>query len=332
MLLIDLFTTLYRPLRLRGRSPETTRLYHCTLRAFGRWLGREPELRDLDELVMARYLEARAGQVAPLTAEKERSQLCALAALAWERRLIHTKPSCPPATVPDRIPTAWSVDELRRLLTAASDPRTYGRVAPAEARRRAAFFGGLLPVAYETAERIGAILAALIEDYRRPMLIVRAEARKGRRRDRIYKLTEGTCDRVEALIAGRTSGLVFEWQLATTYIHNAFHRIASAAGLEQRRRLGFHDIRRSAASHFAAAGGDAVAMLDHSSGATTRRWYLDPRLADRGVRPCDVLPPIFHPSWDEEYAQEPLPAAAPDVDATADEKPPACSQRMLFTA
>jgi integrase len=65
-----------------------------------------------------------------------------------------------------------------------------------------------------------------------------------------------------------------------------------AAGLDGRRRVRFHQIRRSAASHYAAAGGDAVAMLDHSSPSITKRWYLDPRLADRGSSPCDVLPTI----------------------------------------
>jgi integrase len=62
--------------------------------------------------------------------------------------------------------------------------------------------------------------------------------------------------------------------------------------LDVGRRIGFHAIRRSAASHYAAAGGDAVEMLDHSSPSITKRWYLDPRLADRGSRPCDVLPAI----------------------------------------
>jgi integrase len=68
-----------------------------------------------------------------------------------------------------------------------------------------------------------------------------------------------------------------------------------AAGLNTRKRLRFHQIRRSAASHYAAAGGDAVEMLDHSSPKITKRWYLDPRLADRGARPCDILPPIVPP-------------------------------------
>jgi integrase len=317
MRLIDLFENLYRPLRLRGRSPATARLYGCTIRAFGKWLGREPELRDLDELVLARYLEARAGQVAALSAEKERSQLCALAGLAWERRLIETKPQCPPGAIPDRVPHAWSLDELRAVMAAAADPATYadrrsGRprlfpqqpaaapaATPADAIK-ARFFGAILPALYETGERIGAMLEARIEDYERPHLVVRAEARKGRKRDRVYRLTDATCDRIEAAIGGRADGRVFVWPWTHTLLWREFGKAVKAAGLDGRKRLRFHQIRRSAASHYAAAGGDAVEMLDHSSPKITKRWYLDPRLVDRGVRPCDVLPPIFRPSCDDE--------------------------------
>lgn len=288
MRLIDLFNDLYRPLRLRGRSPETARLYGCTLRAFGRWLGREPEMRDLDELVLARYLESRAGKVAPLTVEKERSQLMALAGLAWERRLIGTKPTCPQGTVPERVPQAWSVEELRAVMAAASLPSTWKRDGEWKSR----FFAAILPVLYETGERVGAMLEARIEDYTRPHLVVRAEARKGRKRDRVYRMTADTCDRVEAVIADRSSGRVFVWPQSRTGLWKAFGAVVVAAGLDNRKRLRFHQIRRSAASHYAAAGGDAVEMLDHSSPRITKRWYLDPRLADRGSRPCDVLPLI----------------------------------------
>ena len=308
MRLIDLFDNLYRPLRLRGRSPATTRLYGCTIRAFGKWLGRDPEIRDLDELVLARYLEARARQVAPLTAEKERSQLCALASLAWERRMIETKPTCPPAAIPDRVPQAWTLEQLRAVMVAAADPATYpqgrhGRPprfarpvaappASKSAEIKAVFFAAILPVLYESGERIGAMMEARIGDYQRPHLVVRAEARKGRRRDRLYRLSDSTCDRIEAAIAGRADGLVFVWPWTRTLLWREFGKAVKRAGLNTRKRLRFHQIRRSAATHYAAAGGDAVEMLDHSSPRITQRWYLDPRLCDRGQRPCDLLPPI----------------------------------------
>jgi integrase len=315
MTLRDLFDTLYRPLRLRGRSPRTAHLYHCLCRSYSRHLGREAALEDLDELRIASYLEARSTQVRPLTCERERNGLNALAGFAFERRLIETKPTVPQGVIPERVPVAWSLDELRRLLAAAADPATYrtgkagrpprfrrpptsapGPTATAETKAR--FFSALLPVLWETGERIGAVIEARIEDYQRPHLVVRAEARKGRKRDKCYRLTDATCDRIEQLIAGRTSGPVFAWPMSRTYLWRVFGLAVRAADLDGRHRVRFHQIRRSAASHYAAAGGDACAMLDHSSPRITQRWYLDPRLADRTARPCDVLPPLSPPQAD----------------------------------
>jgi integrase len=307
MRLIDLFHDYYRPLRLRGRSPATTKLYGCCIRAYGRYLDRDPTVADLDELLLAKYLEHRAGQVAALTAEKERTQLVALAGLAFERRLIEIKPTVPPAPIPDRVPVAWTLDELRRLLAAAADPATFvsrngrpplfrrpGAAAPQVAddhRWRARFFKAIVPTLWESGERVGAMLEVEIADYQRPHLLVRGEARKGRKRDRLYRLTAGTCGQIDELLDGRTDGLVFDWGLTRTYLWREFGRVVRAAGLDGR-RVSFHQIRRSAASHYAAAGGDPCQMLDHSSPRITARWYLDPRVADRSARPCDILPPI----------------------------------------
>jgi integrase len=72
-------------------------------------------------------------------------------------------------------------------------------------------------------------------------------------------------------------------------------KIVRDAGLDAGRGFRFHAIRRSTASHFAAQGGDATAALDHSSPRLTRRWYLDPRIADHALRPAQVLPRIDTP-------------------------------------
>lgn len=294
MTLDQFFRETYKPLRLRGKSPETDRLYRATLRAFGRWLGRDPLLADLDELLLSRFLDWRSTVVAPLTVEKERSQLVALAGLAFERRLLDVKPQCPPGAIPDRIPTAWSVDELRRVSTAAADPASYRSGGDWKAR----FFPPLVAGLYETGERVGAMLEARVEDFRRPDLLIRAEARKGRRRDRLYRLTPETCSLFERAIDGRTEGLVFRWPLCRSLVWQSFGDVVRAAGLDGH-RVRFHAIRRTALSHYAAAGGDAAEMADHSSPRITRRWYLDPRVADRAARPCDVLPRIFETTGSE---------------------------------
>lgn len=293
MTLKQFFATVYRPLRLRGRSENTSRLYGSTISAFQKWLAAEgiadePRLQHLDELLLARYLEERSKTHSPYTAEKERTQLMALARLANERRLIDRIPTCPPGVLPDKVPTAWSADELRRLLAAAGSVRGLVSGVPA-----AEWFPAVISVAWETGERIGALLQTKRADYRRPMLTVPAEARKGRRRGRVYQLSGGTCDRLDALAASG-SDLLLPWDKCYTYLWARLRDILKAAGLSGK-RLGFHQVRRSAISHIAAAGADPVAFAGHSNPATTKRWYIDPRMTDRGPAPHELLPRIDQP-------------------------------------
>jgi integrase len=307
--LLDAFHDLYRPLRLRGKSHRTTMLYECTFRAFGRWLGRVPVVADLDDLVVARYLEARAGQVAPLTAERERIQLCALARLLAERRVIEFPLTVPPGRLPERVPEAWSLEDMAKLVAAAADPATYRsrsgrpRIFPLPALAKPAataesavelarMFSALIPVLWECGERIGAVMEARPEDYRRPHLLLRAEARKGSKRDRVYTLSAATCDRLETLMAAGNKR-IFPWASSKNTLYNQLRKVMRAAGLRgDKKRLGFHQIRRTACTHYAAAGGDPRWFLDHENLRTTSRWYLDPRYIENHAPPCDVLPVI----------------------------------------
>lgn len=169
MTLKEFFDTVYRPLRLRGRSPKTTALYYATISAYRRWLranqiADEPAIEHLEELLMARYLEDRIATRSAYTAEKERSQLMSLARLAWERRVpgMERLPTCPPGVLPDRVPHAWSLEELQTLFRAVSTAK--GRVGPVPA---AVWFSALVSTAYETGERVGALLGAAAGDYQR---------------------------------------------------------------------------------------------------------------------------------------------------------------------
>ena len=314
MTLTTFFNTVYRPLRLRGRSERTSKLYHATITAYRKWLkaegiADEPTLEHLDELLLSRFLEHRSSTRSPYTAERERCGLMSLAKLANERRLIDRLPTCPPAVLPDKVPTAWSADELRRLFEAAS--QAPGRVCGIPA---SAWFQAAISCAYESGERIGALLATKRADYRRPTLTVQAEARKGRRRGRVYTLSDATCDRLDALAASG-SDMLLPWDKAPTYVYNRLRKILAAAGLSGK-RVGFHQVRRSAISHIAAAGGDPVQFAGHASAAVTKRWYLDPRMCERGPAPHELLPRIDQPH------QSPPPPAASDGAPGAQIAPP----------
>jgi integrase len=284
MLLRELFEDYYRPLRLRGRSANTNRLYECTIRAFSRWLSSEPTIDDLTDLTLARYLEHRASTRSPYTAEKERSQLCSLWRFAADRRIVQDRPCVPPAPLPERLPQAWTTDQLASLWKAAASTRGHVGEIPA-----GIWYLALISVLWESAERVGAILACRPADFSPPYLVVRAEYRKGGKRDKAHRLSPTTCDLV-ARATGKER--LFDWPFGYAYLWHKYKRIVARAGLPSGRNSGFHQLRRSAASHYTAAGGDAVKLLDHSSPRITYRWYLDPRMTDRDPPPCDILPAI----------------------------------------
>jgi integrase len=295
MTLRKFFDTTYRPLRLRGRSPRTTALYYATFSAFGKWLraegiAEEPAIEHLEELLLARYLEHRASTRSPYTAEKERSQLMSLARLAWERRVpgMERLPTCPPGILPDRVPHSWSLDELRRLFAAVSAAK--GRVGAIPA---AEWWPAVIAVAYETGERIGAILSAAVHDYERPTVTIQPEGRKGGRRGRTYTLSPETCDRLDKIVAYGGDRLL-PWPYAHTYLWARLKKLLKPAGLAGK-RIAFHQVRRSAISHIAAAGGDPVAFAGHASAAMTKKWYLDPRMSERGPKPHELLPRLDQP-------------------------------------
>lgn len=288
MTLSEFFESYYRPLRLRGRSAQTSRLYHNTIRQFERWLQRPAIVEeDLTDLLISRYLEHRAEHRAALTAEKERCQLLAMWRLACDRGILGVRPAVPPAPIPVRVPSCWTPDEIRRLITTCKGwPGKVGDV-PAWI-----YWTSLATVLYQCAERVGAVLAVKKVDYSRPRILVLAEYRKGGRRDRLHEFSEPVCDLLDVLKQSSNGETLFCWPQNYTYLWGRFGKIVEKAGLAGGRRNKFHCLRRASATHFMAAGGDPVALLDHASPRTTQA-YLDPRQIPSGPAPHAILPQVF---------------------------------------
>jgi integrase len=101
-----------------------------------------------------------------------------------------------------------------------------------------------------------------------------------------------TSDLIDSLCVGRKSGdKIFRWDRAPTHLWCRFGDVVKKAGLDNGRRSKFHQLRRCAATHYAAAGGNATLLLDHSSPKITKA-YGDIRMIDQGIPACDVLPKI----------------------------------------
>lgn len=275
MLLHDFFANVYRPLRLRGRSENTFRLYGCLVRQFGKWLERPATVADLgDDLLLAAFLDARAARHSPWTVEKERTQLMAMARLAFERRMIERLPSCRPSPLPQQTPTSWTSDELTRLFVAVTKQQGFVGGVPA-----ATWWMALLTLALESGERIGALLQCQRSDLRCDLLTVPATARKGRRTDRVVSLSpEMVALLAKAHAAGRPE--LLWWPLNRSYLWLRLKAILTDAGMAGK-RVGFQQLRRTGASHLSAAGGRAATYLGHGTGSGDKvaaTWYVDTRL------------------------------------------------------
>lgn len=282
MLLTSFFETVYKPRKLRGKSPDSIRLYRLTLNQFGLTLERPAKIADLTEDNVLAHLSRRSA-VAAATRNKELSQLLSLWRLAAQRGLLKGWPDIDREHEPERAPIAWMPDELHRLLDAASTmPGSVGQV-PAKT-----WWPGLIRLALDTGERIGAIRQAQWSWVQGEWLLVPAETRKGKTRDRRYRLSPETTDALKAIKKINPADKnVFPWPYCASYIWDKYRKVLRRAGLPTGRKYMLHCLRKTVGSAVHAAGLDAQDVLDHADKRTTRR-YLDPRFT-RVEQPCDIL-------------------------------------------
>jgi integrase len=282
MLLETFFTETYLPRRLRGKSQGSIRLYRLCILQFGRSIGRPACVADLSEENVLLHLSRRS-EVSPATRNKELSQLLALWRFANQRGLIATWPDIHAEHEPERAPIAWMPDELEKLLAGAS--RVEGTLGCAPASR---FWDAMIRVILDTGERVGAVRLIRWSWIQGDWLLVPAEARKGKTRDRRYRLSADTLASLELLrkYTGRHRETFF-WPYTETYLWNRFKLVLKSADLPSSRKHQLHCLRKTVASAVYASGGNPQDALDHADRRTTQR-YLDARLA-RTEAPCDIL-------------------------------------------
>lgn len=296
MTLSQFLEQVYVPLKLRGRSPESVRLLRHVIRFFSLHLGRPATLDDFDDLVVSQYLTARAVKLAPNSLARERSGLIALWNLAQARGLVRLRPMVAPELIPERTPRAFTAAELARLWTSCGQVRGYVGPIPA-----GVWFQALTGTLFYSGERITAILRVGREHWRRPWLTVPSEARKGGRKPAAYQLPDDVADLVDK-VSSHDQPPVFFWPASDTALRERWKVITRRAGLGDGPEVQFHALRRSFASHLAAAGGNPREGLGHSSEKVTRR-YLDPRITQAGQpAPWQLLPRIWVPEEPESPA------------------------------
>lgn len=239
---------------------------------------------DLNEQSMSLMVgRRRASAVASGTIAGEQRKLYALWRFACKRGYLATWPTSQPVRVPERVPRAWTATELGRLFAAsefASD--VDGVPGPT-------WWRCLFSVLWDTGERITAALQIRWEhvDLEGLSIYIPAESRKGGHVDRLYPIAAETAALLRNLPRHRGP---FEWPYCLVTLYRRLSIMLEKSGLPADRRSKFHRIRRSTASHYEAAGGNATELLGHTSRKVTR-GYLDPRI----VKTTSAVDLLFRP-------------------------------------
>jgi integrase len=257
-------------------------------------LGHEPTVADLDDLVISRYLRARATQswggkvVRPASVQKDKVMLAAVWNLAARKRWAKDFPELPRIKVSKSIPTgrAYTAEDVAQLIRQSRHRR--GRTG---GKLSCWWWATLIYMAYCTGERATALLSLRWGelDLERRRVIFRGETRKGQTHDIERDFTE----QLAAMMLpqrGQPDELVWHWDRARGSLWTSLKLLCRLAGVRYR---GFHGLRRTRASYAALAGGTAAAtqVLDHSDPKLQER-YVDPTICPTEQSSVDCLPPL----------------------------------------
>lgn len=313
MLLRDFFDRDYEPLRLRGKSFNTRRLYRTTFNNFERYLARPPVVADLTDEMVTRFLDwfrrrGKKGRAAG-SVNKERNNLLAVWRFACRRRdgegqLLRVDwPNVEADIEPEDDPLAWLQHELAALFSTISKlPGVVGEVDAS------LWWLALHAVIWDSGERISATVQLTWSDVdlKNGWVRFRADTRKGKRKGNTHKLHADSIVALAALKAAEPHGpkdLVFVWPFCWTYLWEKYAEVLEAAGLPSDRKSKFHRMRKSFASWAAAAGLNATELLGHSGPKITKA-YLDPRVVNP-EQASDHLFRLIPPTTNE--PQPPMP-------------------------
>jgi integrase len=295
---------------LNNLTDKTITLYHATLARFTEFLRAEsgntayvPTTGDLDDLVVSKFLRWRAktsyrGKVVkPASVLKDRTQLVALWNFAAKKRLAAEFPALAKMRVSQRVPRAYTSEDVAKLIiTARRRPRNVG------GKPAAWWWSTLIYTAYCTAERISALLSLRWSevDLEQCRVTFLADTRKGHTRDIVREITPDLA-KLMLPYRGRPDELVWHWDRRRNSIWTSLQLLCGRAGVKYR---GFHGFRKAAASYTALKHGRAAAtaLLDHSN-PRLAELYVDPSICPPERTSVESLPVLD--------LAEPINAASP---------------------
>lgn len=288
----------YLPRNLEVRDEKTRKNYGHAFYAFARFLGRPPELPDLNDDTFAEFvnwLHVTCG-LAETTVNGYAAKLKAFWDWAARRGHIECFPTVGRIAVPERLPVAWREDELVKIFNGCRSQR--GWVGDVPAWR---FWTAIHAWWWCTAERAGATFAMRVEHLRLDdgLAVLPAGIRKGKLKAKVHYLWPDLVFMLRSMLPPHTKPreLVFDWDAhwdrGTFY--NRYDAMLRRLSLPHDRHRKPQAMRVSHASWLSISGGDPTRALGHDDPATTRKSYIDPTLARQDesklFRPWDSARP-----------------------------------------
>ncbi len=267
--LVDVYLTVKNP----GGKYNTDRLYRQAVRRFEETLGHPPTVADLTDENLGLHAKKRlAAGRARDTVQGEQKKLLAQWRFYARRGYTKVWPECKPISGVKRTPKAWTREDFDKLYEACE------LTGPVDDTPGVVWWRCLLSCLFFSGERINAMLQLEWSgvDLDGGWLELPAEVRKNSAVDRRYKIPPETVELLRKM--PRDKDGPFDCDFCHSTLYNRMKGILKKAGLPHDRRSMFHRIRRTTASHYAAAGGNAQHLLGHSSPAVTER-YIDPAIA-----------------------------------------------------
>ena len=293
--LMRFFREVYRPQRMTGATDGAVGQVQFVIHRFAKYLGRPPLLSDLSDETVSGFMQWILDLgLSRTTANDSRSYVLALWRYAYRKqkklageRVVQEWPDVLKLREHRRLPRAWTIEEMQRLLTAAAE--TGGTIDTIAA---GPWWTALLLTMYDTGIRRGAAFAIQRRDVDLDTrwLTVPAESQKQKVEQR-FRLSEQTSDALRR-IWQPPRRLLFPWPWRKREVeYKHLTGILIRAGLSHDSKSKFHRLRKTTASHIAKAAGVSVAsmVLGHSDVEVTKR-YIDPTIAGSSIDATAYLP------------------------------------------
>lgn len=278
MNLRELLWNVYVPSRVNLSTGGAKQL-EFVINSYARFLDREPTLDDLNELQLQQWVAHGFTALKRVTVSRQRSRLVTLWRFAYRKKLVSAEPpELEPIRLPKRIPVAWTMEDLEKILHQCRLLRGTMRDLRI---RRADWWLSLTLWLYDTGSRINAALClrSCDVDLAKRACLLRAESSKTWL-EQVLPISPQTADAI-ATIFDESRPLVWPYPWHRRRLWRELKQLLADAGVDASAYVGFHRLRRTHATQAVrSAGWEAAARdLGHTSVRMTQQ-YVDLRQID----------------------------------------------------